>query len=93
MRQLSDWADWMYLPDHVIAHIVPFSQKYSLCGASPLDVFAVWWGTGCWDEIEKARNLPRCTECLDRIPADVTKAAATTEPEVETWQSITRRNP
>lgn len=67
-RDLGDWADLMFNPDHNdLAHIVPFGQQYSLCGGQPLGT-AGWWGTGDMDEIEQARAMPVCPSCSARIP-------------------------
>lgn len=69
-RTLGDWADLVYDPEHFeVAHIRPFGQHFSLCGGTPLGLDG-WWGTGDMNEIEAARNMPRCPECVARIPSD-----------------------
>lgn len=69
-RPVSDWADLMFNPEHRdVAHIVPFSQPYSLCGAVPLGIGG-WWGTGDMDEIEDAREMPQCPQCVAQLPTD-----------------------
>lgn len=79
MRDLNDWADRKYKPHGHVAHIVPFGQPYSLCGAAPMGLGGDWYGTGDMDEIEKAASLPTCGACV----ADVSDETSPSQPKRE----------
>lgn len=67
-RPLEDWADLKYAPGTHTAHVFPFGSLYPLC--STVDG-SMWFGTGCWDEIEHAKSLPVCIQCKPGNPHDV----------------------
>lgn len=64
MRPVEDWADRKYLPGTAVAHLVPFGELGAICGE--LDVHGGWFGTGCFEEIERAERLPVCDACKEK---------------------------
>jgi hypothetical protein len=64
-RPIEEWADLKYTPTMTFAHVVPFSEQGAICGL----IWDPWLGTGTFDEIEEAQNLPLCVTCADRVYA------------------------
>lgn len=67
MRPIEDWADRKYKKHGSHAHIVPFGQPYSLCGAQPFNFKDDWYGSGSMDEVDRARALPLCRDCAEAL--------------------------
>lgn len=84
MRPIEDWADLKYRPAGHIAHIVPFGTEGSLCHMVTSETD--WYGTGDFDEIERARELPVCAMCK----ALAAPAPATEDPVVTAWSDAYR---
>lgn len=66
MRPISEWADVMYHEHGEVAHVVPWGQPYALCGGTPV-LSRYWYGTGSMSEIERARALPVCGNCEEKL--------------------------
>lgn len=58
-RPVDEWADLKYRPTGHVSHIVPFGDHRSLCSIESSE----WHGTGDFEEIEKANDLPLCFMC------------------------------
>lgn len=61
-RPLEEWADWKYIHNGEIVHVVPYGEYRALCN------FEVepdaWYGTGDWSEMEYAQELEPCERCV-----------------------------
>lgn len=62
MRPLEEWADRKFYRPGYYCHLVPFGTVATLCGEDAQDMH----GTGDWDEIERASQMPLCPRCVPR---------------------------
>lgn len=84
MRELADWADLKYRSGGHVSHVVPFGNPVSLCGIDDSDERIEWYGTGTFDEIERAQKIPVCFLCQDALPKPQR------DPAVEVWETALR---
>lgn len=82
MRPVEEWADRVYGAGGEFQHVLPFGDQLPLCGQAE----TVWFGTGNWEEIEHAEQLPMCQDCGQRILPKVIAS----DPAVEIWTETMR---
>lgn len=68
MRPIEEWSDKVYAPGTAVGHVKPFGEARALCGEMTDET---WFGTGCWDEMERAERLPICTACNQKLKEKV----------------------
>lgn len=68
-ERIGKWADFVYLRRGGVTHVRPFSGRSDyhrsvLCEREP-GPFDDWLGTGSQVEIDQARRMPLCIECMN----------------------------